>query len=81
MSGCRAKIWARSTPVGPVLVTADAFDPDTATLRTVVNGVIMQQDKVGDLLFKPAQLVAYISTIVPLRPGDLILTGTPGGVG
>ena len=77
----QGKIWARSTPIGPVLVTADEMDLDTATLRTTVNGATMQQHAIADLLFKPAYLVSYLSTILPLRPGDLILTGTPGGVG
>ena len=77
----QGKIWARSTPIGPVLVTADEIDLDTATLRTTVNGATMQQHAIADLLFGPAHLVSYLSTILPLRPGDLILTGTPGGVG
>lgn len=77
----QGKMWARSTPVGPVMVTADEFDPAGATLRTTVNGVVMQDHSIGDLLFTPARLVSYLSTILPLRPGDLILTGTPGGVG
>lgn len=77
----QGKIWARSTPVGPVLTTADVFDAATATLRTTVNGTVVQHHAVADLLFTPAQLVSYASTIIPLRPGDLILTGTPGGVG
>ncbi|NLU83111.1 fumarylacetoacetate hydrolase family protein [Rhodococcus sp. HNM0569] len=77
----QGKMWARSTPVGPVMVTADEFDPATARLRTTVNGVTMQEHAIADLLFAPAALVAYISTMVPLHPGDMILTGTPGGVG
>lgn len=77
----QGKIWARSTPIGPVMVTADEFDPRGATLRTTVNGETMQQHGLDDLLFGPAHLVSYLSTIIPLRPGDLILTGTPGGVG
>ncbi|MFF3503386.1 fumarylacetoacetate hydrolase family protein [Streptomyces sp. NPDC003247] len=77
----QGKIWARSTPVGPVLVTPDSFDPATAVLRTTVNGITVQEHAVDDLLFGPAHLIAYISAMVPLRPGDLILTGTPGGVG
>ncbi|MCG2621406.1 fumarylacetoacetate hydrolase family protein [Arthrobacter sp. I2-34] len=77
----QGKIWARSTPVGPVMVTSDEFDPAASTLRTTVNGAVMQEHPISDLLFKPNQLVAYLSTILPLRPGDLILTGTPGGVG
>lgn len=77
----QGKMWAKSTPVGPVVVTADEFDQGTAVLTTTVNGQAMQEHPIADLLFKPAQLVSYLSTITPLRPGDLILTGTPGGVG
>ncbi|MEX5301899.1 fumarylacetoacetate hydrolase family protein [Kocuria sabuli] len=77
----QGKIWARSTPVGPVMVTADEFDPGAATLRTRVNGETMQEHSTGDLLFSPEHLVSYFSTILPLHPGDIILTGTPGGVG
>lgn len=77
----QGKIWAKSTPVGPVMVTADEFDPASSTLRTRVNGQTMQEHEIGDLLFTPEHLVAYFSTILPLKPGDVILTGTPGGVG
>ncbi|MEX5299842.1 fumarylacetoacetate hydrolase family protein [Kocuria sp. CPCC 205292] len=77
----QGKIWAASTPVGPVMVTADEFDPAAATLRTTVNGEVMQEHSIGDLLFTPAHLVSYLSTMLPLNPGDIILTGTPGGVG
>ena len=77
----QGKMWFHSTPVGPVIVTPDEFDPAHGTVRTAVNGEIMQEDSTGDLVFGPADLVAYISTIIPLNPGDLILTGTPGGVG
>lgn len=77
----QGKIWARSTPIGPVLVTADEFDLSQAALQTRVNGEMKQEHPIEDLLFKPDHLVAYVSTIIPLRPGDLLLTGTPGGVG
>ena len=77
----QGKMWAASTPVGPVLVTADEFNPKRATLRTTVNGETMQEHPISDLLFTPEYLVSYLSTILPLRPGDIILTGTPGGVG
>lgn len=77
----QGKIWRRTTPVGPALVTTDEFDPATARLRTTVNGETMQDHRISDLLFDPNHLVAYLSTMVPLHPGDLILTGTPGGVG
>lgn len=77
----QGKIWAESTPVGPYLVTTEAFDWSRSRLRTTVNGQVMQDHAIGDLVFSPEQLVAYISTMLPLNPGDLILTGTPGGVG
>ncbi|WOQ16379.1 fumarylacetoacetate hydrolase family protein [Raineyella sp. W15-4] len=77
----QGKIWQSSTPVGPVLVTADEFDPGDAAITTRVNGRLMQQANTGDLVFTAAKLVAYVSTIVTLRAGDLLLTGTPGGVG
>ncbi|WP_308805474.1 fumarylacetoacetate hydrolase family protein [Nesterenkonia alkaliphila] len=77
----QGKIWEASTPLGPVLSTPDEVDLSTAELLTQVNGEVMQQHSIGDLLFTPPHLVSYISTILPLHPGDVILTGTPGGVG
>lgn len=77
----QGKIWSRSTPVGPVMLTADEFDRKEAMIRTSVNGKIMQEHSTDDLVFTPEYLVSYISTMIPLRPGDMILTGTPGGVG
>ena len=75
----QGKMWDRSTPVGPVLVTTDAWTPGP-TISTVVNGTTMQEASTGDLVHDPIALVTYLSTIITLRPGDLILTGTPGGV-
>lgn len=77
----QGKIWQSSTPVGPYLVTTDEFDPSDAAISTKVNGQVMQQANTGDLVFTPTKLVEYLSTIVTLRAGDLVLTGTPGGVG
>jgi len=77
----QGKAWVGTTPLGPELVTADEFDASTAWLTTTVNGEVMQKHAIADLLFKPEQLIAYISTFTPLRPGDVVLTGTPGGVG
>lgn len=75
----QGKAWEASTPVGPFLVSADAF-PAGARIRTSVNGKVVQEDSTADLVFGPAALVAYLSTMVTLAPGDLILTGTPAGV-
>ncbi|HEX6493229.1 MAG TPA: fumarylacetoacetate hydrolase family protein [Candidatus Dormibacteraeota bacterium] len=76
------KVFEASTPVGPWLVTPDDVDhaADLA-LRCEVDGRVMQSSRTSDLLFGPADLVAYISRITTLRAGDLIATGTPGGVG
>jgi acylpyruvate hydrolase len=80
----QGKIWDASTPVGPYLVTPDELPggvrPDL-TVRTTVDGQLMQEDNTGTLLFDPVFLVQYISTIIRLKPGDLIATGTPAGVG
>jgi len=76
----QGKMWEASTPVGPALVTSDEWKPGP-TVSSSVNGEQMQGASTGDLLFGPEALVAYVSTMITLNPGDLILTGTPGGVG
>jgi acylpyruvate hydrolase len=83
MQFLQGKTWDRSTPVGPALVTPDELggtNPDLA-LSCEVDGEVMQEARTSDLLFDPEELVAYISTIVTLEPGDLVATGTPAGVG
>ncbi|MFD9550607.1 fumarylacetoacetate hydrolase family protein [Nocardia salmonicida] len=76
------KAFDATTPLGPELVTPDEIDPgDGLRLTCAVNGVVVQQGSTNDLLFSPAKLLAYISTFTRLDPGDLVLTGTPGGVG
>ncbi|MEV5986520.1 fumarylacetoacetate hydrolase family protein [Streptomyces sp. NPDC052051] len=78
----QGKNWDSSTPVGPFLVTADETGPRPAlAIRCEVDGRVMQSDNTGDLLFDPVRLVRYVSTMVRLNPGDIIATGTPGGVG
>jgi acylpyruvate hydrolase len=80
----QGKIWDSSTPVGPFLVTPDELPGGvrpTLDVRTVVDGTVMQQDNTGTLLFDPVFLIEYVSTIITLRPGDMIATGTPAGVG
>ena len=69
-------------PTGPWLVTPDEFaDPDDLALECTVNGESVQKSRTSQLLFSVRQLVAYLSSITPLLPGDLIFTGTPAGVG
>ena len=78
----QGKAWDRSTPVGPVMVTPDEVDP-AAGLDVIcrVDGQEVQRDSSATLVFDCPTLLAYISTFTTLRPGDLVLTGTPGGVG
>jgi len=76
----QGKFWEGTTPVGPVLATPDEV-PFQARITTEVDGVLKQEGEIHDLVFGPVALVEYISTITTLRPGDLILTGTPSGVG
>ena len=76
------KNFYKSGSFGPWLVTADEIpDPTALTLETRLNGEVMQSAKVDDLCFDIPYLIEYLSSIGPLRPGDVIVTGTPGGVG
>lgn len=69
-------------PIGPVLVSTDAFDDlDDITLSCDVNGERRQHASTTDMIFPVPALVAYLSSILTLRPGDMIFTGTPDGVG
>ncbi|MGA2802849.1 MAG: fumarylacetoacetate hydrolase family protein [Acidimicrobiales bacterium] len=78
----QGKAFDASTPVGPVLVTGDEIgDAADLEVRCEVDGVVMQRGRTSDLLFGPAAIVSYISQFATLCPGDLISTGTPGGVG
>jgi len=78
----QGKTFERTTPLGPALVTRDEVgDGDDLALRCEVDGRVMQDSRTSDLLFKPAELISYISTIIALDPGDIIATGTPAGVG
>jgi acylpyruvate hydrolase len=79
----QGKTWDHATPVGPWLVTPDEVggpDPDLE-IRCEVDGVVRQASRTSELVFSSADLVAYASEFVTLEPGDLLLTGTPAGVG
>ncbi|GAC1485383.1 MAG: hypothetical protein NVS1B13_11890 [Flavisolibacter sp.] len=69
-------------PLGPMLVTPDEI-PDINNLRLwlKVNGILMQDSSTANLIFKIPFLIEYISSFMTLLPGDIISTGTPGGVG
>jgi acylpyruvate hydrolase len=80
----QGKNWEATTPLGPWLVTPDELPGGVRpalAIRAEVDGEVVQDDTTGDLLFDPVALVEYLSTMITLRPGDVIATGTPGGVG
>jgi acylpyruvate hydrolase len=77
------KAWDRATPVGPVLVPAaelGGVEPDLAISGTL-NGDVLQNSRTNDLIFGIPELVEYITTVMTMEPGDIVLTGTPSGVG
>ncbi len=69
-------------PMGPWLVTVDEVpDPDDLALGCSVDGEVVQDARTSDLIFSAPQLIAELSSVLPLLPGDVIFTGTPAGVG
>jgi 2,4-diketo-3-deoxy-L-fuconate hydrolase len=76
------KAWATSLPMGPWLAPARRLgDPGRLALRLTRNGQVEQDSNTAEMIFSVAEQIAYISSIVPLVPGDVICTGTPAGVG
>ncbi|GAA0616182.1 fumarylacetoacetate hydrolase family protein [Paenochrobactrum glaciei] len=76
------KSFEASGSIGPWIVTADEItDITQETVTTRINGEIVQQARFDDLAFSIPEIIAYISTVITLIPGDVIATGTPGGVG
>jgi acylpyruvate hydrolase len=76
------KSWERSTPVGPVFVTVDELTNfGEREISTRVNGEERQRSPISDLIFDVPTLVSDLSQVIHLQPGDMIATGTPGGVG
>lgn len=69
-----------SAPIGPNLVTRDQLDLSQTHLSTKINGRIVQEAMLTDMLFSPQEIVSYLSQYLTLEPGDLIFTGTPAGV-
>jgi acylpyruvate hydrolase len=69
-------------PLGPALVTRDEVpNPNNLAIKTILNGQVMQNGNTSDMIFHVPFIVHYISQIVTLEPGDVIMTGTPSGVG
>ncbi|WP_214369213.1 fumarylacetoacetate hydrolase family protein [Pseudonocardia sp. H11422] len=77
----QGKTFEHSTPLGPVLVTPDELPAGGWEISSTLDGEVMQRSSTAELVFGPVDLVRYLSTILTLNPGDVIATGTPGGVG
>ncbi|GAB7009086.1 fumarylacetoacetate hydrolase family protein [Halorubrum trueperi] len=75
------KTMQRTTPVGPSIVVDEINDPQNLSIESRVNGETMQDDNTGMMIRTVADLVAFVSSRVELKPGDIIATGTPEGVG
>ena len=70
-----------SMPIGPELVTGDEVDVSDAQLTTTLNGEVMQSARTSQMIFDIPRTIEFLSSFTTLRPGDVIATGTPGGVG
>jgi 2-keto-4-pentenoate hydratase/2-oxohepta-3-ene-1,7-dioic acid hydratase in catechol pathway len=77
----RGKGFDTFCPVGPRIVEAGDFDPSDVRVQQRLNGEVLQDARTSDLIFDVPTLVSYVSQAITLEPGDLILTGTPEGVG
>lgn len=77
----QGKAWDESTPLGPAIVRPADVDLSHARITTFLNGDIVQDSDLSKLIFSIPRLIAEISTFTALEAGDVILTGTPGGVG
>ncbi|MFB6549445.1 fumarylacetoacetate hydrolase family protein [Streptomyces sp. NPDC056405] len=76
------KSYPGFAPIGPWLITPDEFDnPDDLELQCAINGEEVQKGRTRDLIFSVPALIAGLSAVLPLLPGDVIFTGTPAGVG
>jgi len=79
---CRGKTFDTFCPLGPVLVTADEIpNPNALSIKTVLNGQVMQDWNTNDMIFDVPTLIEFLSGSTTLMPGTIILTGTPHGVG
>jgi 2-keto-4-pentenoate hydratase/2-oxohepta-3-ene-1,7-dioic acid hydratase in catechol pathway len=77
----RGKSYDTFAPMGPALVTGDGFDPNAAAMALHVNDEQKQDSSTTNFIFDVDEVVEYISGVTTLRPGDVISTGTPAGVG
>lgn len=77
----RSKSLDTFCPVGELVPAAEVPDPQALRIRCLVNGEVRQDSTTADMIFSVAELIAFVSEAITLEPGDLLLTGTPAGVG
>lgn len=77
----QGKAWDRSTPLGSTIVRPDEVDLSRSSIRTIIDGEVLQESRLDLMIFSIPRLIKEASTFTNLEPGDIILTGTPGGVG
>ncbi|MDP9172439.1 MAG: fumarylacetoacetate hydrolase family protein [Planctomycetota bacterium] len=78
----RGKSFDGFCPLGPCIVTTDEIpNPNSLKIKTILNGSVMQDDTTGDMIFSVAHVISSLSSTMTLRPGAVVLTGTPRGVG
>ena len=76
------KTFDTFAPMGPWIVTADEIaDPHALDIRMTINGEVLQNSNTRELIFRIPELIAFLSSVVTLEPGDIVSTGTPAGVG
>ena len=76
------KTFDTFAPMGPYLVSADEIpDPHALDISMTINGEVLQHSNTRELIFKIPELVAFLSSVITLEPGDVVSTGTPAGVG
>lgn len=77
----QGKVWDNTTPIGPYIVTPAETDISKAGISTTLNGQVVQKSDLSHLIFNIPALIATITEFTTLEPGDILLTGTPSGVG
>jgi 2-keto-4-pentenoate hydratase/2-oxohepta-3-ene-1,7-dioic acid hydratase in catechol pathway len=77
----RGKSLDTFLPVGDVIPASEVSDPQALPIRAILNGQVMQDSNTSNMIFGVAEIVAFVSQAITLEPGDLIITGTPAGVG
>jgi 2-keto-4-pentenoate hydratase/2-oxohepta-3-ene-1,7-dioic acid hydratase in catechol pathway len=76
------KTFDTFAPMGPAIVTADEIaDPHALDIQMIINGEVLQNSNTSQIVFRIPELLEHLSSVFTLEPGDVISTGTPGGVG